>query len=462
MDQHMRIALFALLSFFACACGMTSSPDAPPVGASFPVPQGSAGTCDAGAGKTCGTYPTSLQLANGPIAGGINKRLAWTSDGGGGQYSFVDASSGGGSLPSGTPGQVIVYNDASTGTATTLSEDCVVSSRGLVTCSGLQNQEVVAGASTGTLTCATGATACGMAQASTTGATGVSTKFSTQASTNPNGTPGGFVVNIPAHTGSGSDAQMVVELAGTPGVAIGSYGASGSSYQSIYFGNGAAAPGNSNYAFLADVANTFTRLNVPTSGGTIQFYSANSTEWMSIDGTQGAVLTNANVNLQVGSLTADVGSGGGVVGLSKAYANPSGSSTGSVIYADHTSGNFEIKPPGSTSSAFESATANNTSKVPLSVGYGAAAIACAGGTVTLSAANSNGFTKLTCGSGVTTTTVQSANPPTAGIIWFVRNASSVLLTPQFSSGSACTGMAGISSAVLTGDGTNCITLMMGS
>lgn len=89
---------------------------------------------------------------------------------------------------------------------------------------------------------------------------------------------------------------------------------------------------------------------------------------------------------------------------------------------------------------------------------------CNGSPVVLSAGQSasNYLNVVTCTTGTTTTEVQSANPPTAGRVLFMRNtASATTITFGWSTGGTVSLLTG-TSAIITANGTDAIKLMTGT
>jgi hypothetical protein len=81
--------IFIALCLLGCS---TTAPPEPHRYGEVPVPQGSAGPCDAGPGVVCGMYPHTLTLTTSPL-----HRITVLEGNGDGGYQFADASFGGGS-----------------------------------------------------------------------------------------------------------------------------------------------------------------------------------------------------------------------------------------------------------------------------------------------------------------------------------------------------------------------------
>jgi hypothetical protein len=314
------------------------------------------------------------------IAGGSSATSAWAMSKGGLGQALTCAS-----------GNLLLATSTTLAQCEAMSGDCTISATGVVTCSGLQNQEIVAGASTGTLTCAAGATACGEAQADTSSVTPATETFTAQKSTNANGNGGAqsFVLPAPAGTGSPSNWMFkqggsIIGAMGTPPGTSNPY----AGYFGIWGGTPAASPSVTNYAFLTDptgaysifnsstyvdfrIANLnqaevssgyFTLLNgarlafnnpsyfIENSGTGMAFYSDGYFP-LYMNGATASVNFVGNTELGAASAFTDgsYGGGTGVTYFSAAGANPTTSiSGGGLVYADHTTGNPSIYPPGVT------------------------------------------------------------------------------------------------------------------
>src|SRR6185312_3799922 len=125
------------------------------------------------------------------------------------------------SLPHGTAAQVLVTNSGATAPAwVSFSQDCTVSASGVVTCTGESGTGSYTFAAP-TLQWLSTVSAPTLSQASTSSASGQAMHFASQASTNANGTPGGFSFDLPAPTGTGSFATLLANNPSAPGIALG-------------------------------------------------------------------------------------------------------------------------------------------------------------------------------------------------------------------------------------------------
>jgi hypothetical protein len=252
------------------------------------------------------------------------------------------ASGGTGAAPTCTAGQDVVATSGTTFGCVSNSGDFTCSSvtPGLCTVSQLQGGEIIAGATSGTLTCAAGATACGETQASTSGATGANLVLTPQASTNANGTSGNVVVALTAPTGSGSEAAFVVRRGSANQVSIGPYPGSGSSYAGIWLQPSGTAPTGSNVVLLSDGSSTI--LNAPSASASMYFRLGASTAG-------GATVSSAGWQFLTSNAT-DFGGGVGVLGITNATTVPSSNTSGAIIYAS--GGAFLVYPSGVTTPQF--------------------------------------------------------------------------------------------------------------
>ena len=214
----------------------------------------------------------------------------------------------------GTSGQIYQTNATPAATWNTESGDCTISATGVQTCTQLQSGEIVAGATSGTLTCAAGATACGEVQASTAGATGASLTFTAQQSTNASPT-GGNIVNVLQGGSPTAEAYWQVKRGSTVYASIGGWTGAPASYGGLYFGP-SVVPGAANYTLLTDgasamILNTF-------AGGSL-YLSVGGTS--AGGGTTAVVANAAGLQMFNAGLT-DFGGGTGVLGLGVASAIP--------------------------------------------------------------------------------------------------------------------------------------------
>ena len=246
----------------------------------------------------------------------------------------------------GSSGQVMLTNATPATAWTTLTGDVALSGAGVSTVASAQYGQTGAltfGASTGTITAATGATAPGIVQASTAANSGVNMVFAPQASTAANGTPGNFITALAAYTGAGSAPYSEVTYAGVAISKIGIF-PGGPTWGTMWLGNAsAAATSGTNYALAGDNSGTITILNAAVS---VSIRSGNT----------GVALFSASLesdfaaNVAIGTLAGGSfgGGAGGVLGISKASTNPATATTSSVIYADSSTGALGIWAPGDT------------------------------------------------------------------------------------------------------------------
>lgn len=246
----------------------------------------------------------------------------------------------------GSSGQVMLTNATPATAWTTLTGDVALSGAGVSTVASAQYGQTGAltfGASTGTITAATGATAPGIVQASTAANSGVNMVFAPQASTAANGTPGNFITALAAYTGAGSAPYSEVTYAGVAISKIGIF-PGGPTWGTVWLGNAsAAATSGTNYSLAGDNSGTITILNAAVS---VSIRSGNT----------GVALFSASLesdfaaNVAIGTLAGGSfgGGAGGVLGISKASTNPATATTSSVIYADSSTGALGIWAPGDT------------------------------------------------------------------------------------------------------------------
>ena len=349
--------------------------------------------------------------------------------------------------------------------------DCVSGSGDIQGDVGIPGKTKVIGAqygavnwtSTGLQACSQGATFCGLTQPSAaTGATPQAMTISSQApyaysSGSPTAaqqTPGPVVINLPAPSTYGGtpgvETMLTVERGGSVRIGMGEL-PGGSGYGTLWFGSTpVGAPTTSNYTILGDPTGQYTEFN---SSANVWFKIANTTQ---------LALTASGLQLFNGG-TMDLGGGTGVVGLTKAATNPTATSTGSVVYADHTSGDLAIKPPSSTAATVDFGATVTTMTVPLVETLWSGTVVC-GGTVSLSAAQSAAglFWVTGCTSGTGATIIKSALPPTSGTHVDVRNGSGYGITWEWSSGAATTTIATTTSARVLANGTNAAIIMAGT
>jgi hypothetical protein len=185
-----------------------------------------------------------------------------------------------------------------------LAGDCTISG-GNVVCTQIQGGEITAGASTGTLTCAAGATACGETQASTTGTSPATMKMKPQVSTNGNGNGSIFDVDLGVSTGSGNEGMFEITRNGVLVGAIGVYSQSLNTLGSLWLGD------------LTPSATNFTLDNNPGGGLSINTasvgmyfeYSGAPIFFMNSNG----IYTEPGYNLSFNTSGSDFGGGGGEI-----------------------------------------------------------------------------------------------------------------------------------------------------
>ena len=210
--------------------------------------------------------------------------------------------------------------------------------------------EIDFGASTGTMSCVSGASACGLTQAApstdvaptamtvaaasaepgaSTYRVGANLYLNPGAGATTNGTPGNVVINVPAASGTGTEGDLIIQRGGTQRMVLGTV-VSNSSYDGIWFGT--ATPSLTNYSFLAKQDGT--QMNIGNGSlldlvvGGYVYGSAQPYGWQFFSG------------------TLDTGGGMWVIGIGKAAGAPSGATTGPVVYGDVSTGAFDIKSPG--------------------------------------------------------------------------------------------------------------------
>jgi hypothetical protein len=219
----------------------------------------------------------------------------------------------------GTSGQIYQTNATPAATWNTESGDCTISATGVQTCTQLQSGEIVAGATSGTLTCAAGATACGVAQGTQANGSNPNNVYLTPSAPGASCTgtapctPGSVYAQLalPGTTGSPAEPGFLVTSGGAGAVRLGPYS---SSFDAIWFGNAALSPTTTNFSFLADTGSASTYLN---GGTTLYLNIANA---VGITLTPFQVLTSNTWNLGLGA--ADFGGGYNTIGLAKAVTIP--------------------------------------------------------------------------------------------------------------------------------------------
>ncbi len=243
-------------------------------------------------------------------------------------------------LVAGTGGQVVMTGAGGSVANTTIGGDCTIASSGYLTCSSLGAGSVAYGASTGTFTWTKGDTAPGFTQSNAAdGSTPVNMVIAPQA---PNGAGGSAAQNTPG--------SLVVNLA-APG-AVGTAGA----YPAFNVNIGAApsltVTGGVGYSLLYLYQKSTWQLY---SQGTDLYLQAPSIFGYLVHqhgGYVSQVNTYQGVQLNTAPST-DFGGGWGVLGISKATTNPTTSTTGALLWADHTSGALEMHGGGGINSGLE-------------------------------------------------------------------------------------------------------------
>ena len=365
-----------------------------------PIPQGSAGPCDAGPGKTCGTYPSGVHLTTPPR--GHVTTLVGNGDGG---YGFSDATPGGGIITAANGGngaamtcssaQVPIWQSSTYAACETLSGDCTTSASGVVTCTQLQGGEVTCGSSTGTLTAVAGATAPGLTQAAQTtdtappneviaagGAyasavthlTGGKLVLGDGAGATSGGINGGVDILLNGQTYASNiltnPFRLVAgsESSGTAFFACSPVTSNSSDTVACWFGNHANSGGTLSNANLYHAINTL-QISEPTN---IQL------EWSGYNrfevDTNGSY-TNSGTNLGVNGTPSSVGGGSGVEVLLNATTAPTTSVSGeTIVYSS--GGSLFVYPSGVTSPTF-----NVSSTATSLAGYEAIAGTVPGSTI---------------------------------------------------------------------------------
>jgi len=139
--------------------------------------------------------------------------------------------------------------------------------------------------------------------------------LTTQAVNATNGTATGVTLNLPAPTGTGTEAAITIERGGTAIAHIGPYNAN---FSAMWFGT--ATPSTTNYSFLGANDGSATYLNVPNSTGTLTFAFGGSAAgtWTSSSG------------LELFG-TPGWGGGQGVLAIANATTAPTSNPTGGGI-----------------------------------------------------------------------------------------------------------------------------------
>jgi hypothetical protein len=217
---------------------------------------------------------------------------------------------------------------ATSGTALTchaMSGDCTISSSGVVTCTQAQGGEVLFGATTGTITAASGATAAGLSQSSTASATPTSMVDVPQVSTaasNQVGSSRGVQLSIP--TGTALDGSFYVLRGATNKIfSVGGDQVSGSGGN---YSNLCLFPAGGSTAACTD-----TNVTVQTTTGLVFINTPTGAVGLGVAGSYMLRASNVSTdvavasgyNLNVNSLTGDYGGCVGCMGMHAVNTAPS-------------------------------------------------------------------------------------------------------------------------------------------
>lgn len=257
-----------------------------------------------------GPFPIRLLQTDGGVDGGVP-----TITGSGTVWQQPSIALAG--VPHGTSAQILMTNATPATTWTTESGDCTLSATGVQTCTQLQGGEITAGASTGTLTCNGGATACGIAQ--TIQANGSNPNNMTLAPQAPGAactgsatcTPGSVVANVSAPGATGSPGEGLLELnrGGSTFFAAGALPGFAGAYTGMWLNPG-IAPTAANYTMNSNgSALTINASPVYLLAGGSTYYAF------------------ATTGVELGASGLDFGGGGGVVGIAKASTAPTAATT---------------------------------------------------------------------------------------------------------------------------------------
>lgn len=237
----------------------------------------------------------------------------------------------------GTSGQIYQSNAVPAAVWVTETGDCTLSATGVQTCTQLQGGEITAGASTGTLTCNGGATACGLTQNSQSGAIPNVMDIIPQGLTNANGNGGDLLIKLPALSGSGTAGYLGLDLAGTGVIANSGTIRSNSALQWSYRNAGNTADASlltlTGGASLS-IGNVGTINTTAILGFGPVYMEDGSNDYYQL---QGGVISEAIANTVVRYVSSagqqffhaapDFGSGVGVVGLGVATTAPEAAPT---------------------------------------------------------------------------------------------------------------------------------------
>ncbi len=273
-----------------------------------------------------------------------------------------------------------------------------------------QSGAITFASGTGLIGFAAADTGPGLSQASTSGATGSTMAFSAQASTNANGTPGGFTFTRAAPTGAGAESGFAIKRAASTDLLFQSF-EGGNNYVATYLGAAnAGTPAGGNYTLLVAQAGGYTSVNDTTQvllsigNATIGTVSATGL-------TIGAAYQFSAVgNAQFAGPTS-LGGGVGVLGLSNATTQPSSAPSGGIVLAAN-AGNLNIYDSagynlvaGGKGLIFGPAAANSSITIGITTGTttGTAASMAVAAQITSGAGGTGGAASLTGGDATGTT-----------------------------------------------------------
>lgn len=255
------------------------------------------------------------------------------------------ANGGTGAAMSCASGKVPIAQSSTALQCEAISGDCTTTSSGVVTCTQLQAGEITAGATTGTLTCAAGATACGITQSSTANATPTSMVDVPQVSTassNQVGSSRGVQLSIP--TGTALDGSFFVLRGATNKIfSVGGDQVSGSGGT---YSNLCLFPGGGSTSACTD-----TNVTVQTSNQNVLLNTQTGSVGLAVAGSymlrannnSGEISINSGFNLSVGSSPGTYGGGqGGVIYLPNAGTTSSSACTSGVCL-EALSGSFKVE-----------------------------------------------------------------------------------------------------------------------
>jgi hypothetical protein len=232
----------------------------------------------------------------------------------------------------GTHSQIVDYNSSSVPVAVTVSGDTTIAD-GVTTTASLQSGEVTCGATTGTLTAASTATAPGLAQASesttqTPTFMAITPQVSAHSTTQDSS---GLDIDLSAPLGSGVDGYTVFRRNGVAQVTMGAY--PGGVGEGIWFGIDRSAVTTLNHSFLQYASSVY--LNAQ-SGGTVYFEIGGGGGIQEELNTSSAGFVGS---LSVGALSATYAGGTNSEFFASGTA-PSGSATGGALINSTNGGLF--------------------------------------------------------------------------------------------------------------------------